>query len=143
MDFFSVRVGLVSFVVSGSTIRQPAGISSCLTSTLFLTDSSQAVDAFVAKRWDNGLWRTRGRFRESRRLLCTAFAVFVFGYGGKGCKATSGRAVRTSSDLSMRSIKFNCNDDRHISKMVLTNLPRLICRLSNFQTFAIRCRWNP
>lgn len=74
-DFFTLSSAFSPFFSSFSRIRQPKGTSSTDVSVRDLTDVSQAVDPFVARKVDIGLIRAKAVLRESLTESAIAFAV--------------------------------------------------------------------
>jgi hypothetical protein len=75
VDFFTLSTAFSSVLGSFSRIRHPEGTSSTGVSVRDLTDVSQAVDPFAARRVDIGLVRANAVFRESLTASAIAFAV--------------------------------------------------------------------
>jgi hypothetical protein len=82
VDFFTLSPAFSSFLESFSRIRHPEGTSSTGVSVRDLTDVSQAVDPFAARRIDIGLVRANAVFRESLTASAIAFAVKLLPEGG-------------------------------------------------------------
>ena len=80
--FFTLSSAFSSFLISFSRIRQPKGTSSMDVSKRDLTDVSQAVDPFAARKVDIGLVRVSAVFLESLTASAIAFAIKLLPGGG-------------------------------------------------------------